>query len=224
MIFDILDTWKFVHFFDKEHKTDPNIIKDIMYKAWKTTPSKNSFMPYTVHVIGPEDWELKKKVYDTSEAKERKSNTRNENKERWQVNTNKASLCTAEYVLVFCPRAEDKPSPWQQRLHDGGCYMDAWYENALEKYKPTILVEVGLFAQNVTTFCLEQGLHTNYISSFERDLKYWTDLPFIKHPPCLLMGIGKAKWFRRQSLEQIGWSEKDYKPDFDRIVEFHGIK
>jgi len=224
MIKKILDNWKYVLKFDTEHRTDKGIITDIMHTAWQTTPSKNSFMPYRVHVIGPEEEGLKKAVYETSAAKEKNSNSRNPNPDQWEVNGNKASLLTAEYILVFTPRAEDNPSPWQIHLHEGGCYMDAWYEDKLQKYRATILVEVGLFAQAVSTLCLEQGLHTNYISSFESDLKYWEDLDFIKHPPCLIMGIGKAKYFRRDWLKTVGWDEGDHKPSFDSVVHFYGVE
>ena len=36
----------------------------LLYKAWKVTPSKNNFMPYTVNVLGPGD-KRKKIIYDT---------------------------------------------------------------------------------------------------------------------------------------------------------------
>jgi len=221
MIKDILNKWKFVLKFDTEHRTDEDVIQDIMHTAWKTTPSKNSFMPYCVHVIGPDRPDFKKNVYNTAAAKEKNSNSRNPNEDQWEVNGNKHSILTAEYVLVFCPRAEDSPSPWQKHLHSGGCYMDAWYEDKLQKYRATILVEVGLFAQAVSVLCLEQGLHTNYISSFESDLKYWEDFNFVKHPPCLIMGIGKAEYFRRDWLKKIGWNKGDHKPKFDSVVKFY---
>ena len=39
----------------KEDKIPPKeLIDDLLYKAWKTTPSKNNFMPYHVNVLGPE--------------------------------------------------------------------------------------------------------------------------------------------------------------------------
>ena len=48
----------------KEDKIPPKeLIDDLLYKAWKTTPSKNNFMPYNVNVLGPDKQEEKKKIH-----------------------------------------------------------------------------------------------------------------------------------------------------------------
>ena len=54
MMFNKLDEWKFVYKFKDEYSIDPKIIDEILWQSWKVTPSKNGFMPYEVHVIGPE--------------------------------------------------------------------------------------------------------------------------------------------------------------------------
>ena len=61
----IVDTYeKRHHVFEYEKKNIPDeLVKDILYKAWKITPSKNNFMPYHVHVIGPEQQGIKDEVW-----------------------------------------------------------------------------------------------------------------------------------------------------------------
>lgn len=223
MIFDTLDKWKFVHKFKPGLNIDREILKNILWQAWKTTPSKNSFMPYSVHVIGPEEPEFKKIVYSTASEQEFISNSRNNNENQWEVNPCKTSILNAEYVLVFTSRVEHKPSLWQLHLHRGGCYMDAWamYEDNLDDYLPTIHVEVGLFARAVSALCLENGIDSSYIISFDRKSEQWKKLPFIKKEPCLIMPIGIGEIYRRDEMSEEH-KEWDVKPDFERVVNFHG--
>lgn len=220
MIFETMDKWQYVHKFKKEPSIDKNLIHKILWQAWKTTPSKNSFMPYKVHVIGPDNPEYKKIVYKTAESQEFISNDRNpENENAWQVNACKAAILGAEYVLVYTLRVEDSPSQWQIHLHKGGCYMDAWeiYKDNIEDYRPTTDVEIGLFARAVNILCLENGIDTNYISSFDCNSEYWKELPFIDMKPVLIMPLGIADLYRRDGMsdEHKSW---DVKPDFERVV------
>ena len=221
MIFDIWNKWKFVHEFDKDNVIDKSIVEDILQKAWRVTPSKNSFMPYEVHVIGPDSWELKKHIYETAHTKEKNSNTRNPNPDGFAYNINKASIMSSQYVLVFTPRVEDQPSRWQKYLHRKGCYMDAWTDKGLDGYKNVVYLEVGMFAHAITVFSLEQNIDTSYIISFENSLKYWASIPFIKKSPCLIMTMGIGKNYRRDALARSGHDKMDVKPDFERIAKFH---
>ena len=60
--YELLSKRRHIHLFDTE-KIPPNeLIDDLLYKAWKTTPSKNNFMPYHVNVLGPERWREKKSI------------------------------------------------------------------------------------------------------------------------------------------------------------------
>ena len=39
------------------------LIEEALWKAWKTTPSKNNAMPYKVCVFGPEHSQVKEKIW-----------------------------------------------------------------------------------------------------------------------------------------------------------------
>ena len=61
MIFDLLET-KRKHV--KKYSDiipDRKLIEDALWKAWKTTPSKNNFMAYQLDVYGP-DKEMEKEI------------------------------------------------------------------------------------------------------------------------------------------------------------------
>ena len=62
----IFDTLEKRHHVVK-YKPEPvphNLFKDLLYKAWKISPSKNNFMPYKVSVLGPYNQNEKNIIYD----------------------------------------------------------------------------------------------------------------------------------------------------------------
>ena len=52
--YELLSKRRHIHKFDAEKIPPKEQIDDLLYKAWKVTPSKNNFMPYHVNVLGPE--------------------------------------------------------------------------------------------------------------------------------------------------------------------------
>ena len=78
---------------------------------------------------------------------------------------------------------------------------------------------MGLFASLVRALCMEKDIDTNFIGAFINDLEYLKDLPFIKYKPFMIMTIGKAKVYRRDTQTKFQL-EHDLKPDFDRIVKW----
>ena len=62
-VYNILEKRKYVLDYDTEAKIDNELIVDLLEKAWKVTPSKNNFMPYKVHVVGPEHRKLKESIF-----------------------------------------------------------------------------------------------------------------------------------------------------------------
>ena len=55
-----MDKWRYVHKFKSGKNINYEDLKEVLWQAWKTTPSKNSFMPYSIHVIGPTNLNLNK--------------------------------------------------------------------------------------------------------------------------------------------------------------------
>ena len=62
-VYDILKKRKYVLDYETHAEIDKELIIDLLQKAWKVTPSKNNFMPYKVHVIGPERRKLKESIF-----------------------------------------------------------------------------------------------------------------------------------------------------------------
>ena len=47
----------------KDKNVEDDLLAKLLFKAWKISPSKNNFMPYTVNVLGPGD-KKKRLIYD----------------------------------------------------------------------------------------------------------------------------------------------------------------
>jgi hypothetical protein len=223
MIFDIVNKWKFTKIFHDAPNIELDVMKDILWKAWKLTPSKLNFMPYSVFVLDSSKKEYKQKLFEAGQAKTKVTDARNiypnlvSSKGQ---NIYKATILNCDYVLVFTPRVENDPNLYQQKKHFSGEFQDAFHEEyVLTKYADTVIFEMGLFASSVRALCIEKDIDTNFIGAFEKDLKYFKDLPFIKYRPFMIMTIGKAKVYRRDAQTEFEL-EFDWKPDFDKIVKW----
>ena len=223
MIFDIVNKWKFTKIFHDAPNIELDVMKDILWKAWKLTPSKLNFMPYNVFVLDSSKKEFRQKLFEAGQAKQKVTDARNiypnlvssENQ-----NIYKATILNCDYVLLFTPRVEDDPNLYQQKKHFSGEFQDAFHEEyVLTKYSDNVIFEMGLFGSLVRVLCIEKNIDTNFIGAFENDLKYFKDLPFIKYKPFMIMTIGKAKVYRRDTQTKFAL-EFDCKPDFDRIVKW----
>ena len=50
------------------------LIEELLWKAWKVTPSKNNFMPYQVNVLGPDKQAEKISVWNKSKKNKKRTN------------------------------------------------------------------------------------------------------------------------------------------------------
>ena len=57
-----MKNYSYVLRFSKK-EVDKNLIDTALNYAWKNTPSKNNFMNYNVHVLGPKNKDLRKSLY-----------------------------------------------------------------------------------------------------------------------------------------------------------------
>ena len=99
----------------KEDKIPPKeLIDDLLYKAWKTTPSKNNFMPYHVNVLGPEHVDEKASITKKCMVNKKQINEEKipkhyskDHGDKWEEDGSNPSfihISTAPYVLVFTQR------------------------------------------------------------------------------------------------------------------------
>ena len=51
-----------------------DVMKDILWKAWKLTPSKLNFMPYSVFVLDSSKKKYRQKLFEAGQAKQKNTN------------------------------------------------------------------------------------------------------------------------------------------------------
>ena len=217
MIDEVLSKRRHVIEFESDFKDDL-LIKSLLQKTWKVTPSKNQFMAYTVNVIGTDQKEIKQAVYDICSENEKNVNSVRE-KEKRRINRNMLCLLNAPYLLIFTNRLVDTPNKRTQWLEENGVYYEATDPKNFEELYSTNCIEVGMFAKTLTGLCLENNLDVSYTKCFANSPKKWTKtIPFIKTGPIMIMSIGKGKIYK----EPIKYNDEiiDNRPDFGKIINW----
>lgn len=216
-IYDTLKNRKYVKKYDNTYKISQDLIEEMLYKSWKVTPSKNNFMAYNVHVVGPDSPDIKQKVFLNCLSNERKLDG-NENilEERYLDDLpNYANILNCSHLLIFTMRLETEPNPYQQFLIQRGHKYEAVDQRTLNDMLPTVSFETGLFADAFSALCLENGFDVSFTGCFRRDLESWKDIPFVTQRPVMIMTVGKARQYLDKSSDL-----PDPRPNFNRIINF----
>tara|TARA_B110000285_G_scaffold144206_1_gene161092 strand:- start:621 stop:1283 length:663 start_codon:yes stop_codon:yes gene_type:complete len=219
MIEDVYKKRKHILSFDETIIPDKNLINSLLKKTWELTPSKNQFMSYTVHVVGPEHKSYKKSIYDICTMNESDANTNNKIIDKPRLNENLLCLLNAPYTLIFTNRYEDKPNKEQSYLISRGVYYEAADKDNFEKNILTNAIEVGMFSKILTGLCLENNLDVTYTKCFSTNYKNWEKtMPFIKTSPIMIMSIGKGKVAKKPKT--YNREVTDLRPEFESIVKW----
>jgi hypothetical protein len=221
-VYETLKNRRYVLEYDESAEIPESQIEFLLQKTWSVTPSKNNFMPYTIHVLGTQHKKYKELVFLNAISSEGLAdNVENPLISRYLKNPPKyANILNCSYLLIFTMRLEDKPSEYQQMLIDRGHRYEAVREDGLDNLYAITSLEVGLFANALSGMCLEKEIDVSFTGCFHRDLAYWKNIPFVKRKPILLMTLGKAKSYYREDVNEGNIINKDYRPDYSRIVNF----
>lgn len=195
------------------------LIEKILWKSWKVTRSKNSFMPYTVHVLGPEKVAEKKKIWEKTKVQDVMMNEKNKDYVHPATSNNKLfeQLASAPYTIVMTQRICE-PNPLYQRHIEDGAYYEQM-DNDAKNAQMVGCVETGMFYSNFTAFALEEGLDTSCILCFSEKMADWKDVDYVDQPPLMLVTIGKCKQSRREWLNDRD-SADDKKPEPETVINW----
>ena len=151
--FDVLENERKHVFKYTDRIPDKEIIEDCLYKAWKTTPSKNQAMPYKVYVWGPDHKEEKAKIHKlvhrrhhevelqaVKDGKQKSTQQGIENPYYEHVKYN-------PYLFTIHMR-NSKPNKFYQSQIKKGHWFDQGDPTRISLNIDITAVEVGLFAQN----------------------------------------------------------------------------
>lgn len=207
-----------------EFKTDDipseELIRSIIWKAWKVTPSKQNFMPYTITILGPDRMREKYALWELAVKNKIRVNEEN-SKIPWKesgYNVNYEYLKHAPYSYIFSQRV-CKANPFIQRtIDDLNDFYEQMHESHLDAIYRSTCTEVGMFAAHMAAFAIEEGVTVNYNGCFPSNVKDWSNiLPIIDYNPILIGGMGYCKTPRRKKFEDL---PGDYKPEVDELLEW----
>ena len=204
-----------------------NLIETSLYKAWKTTPSKNNAMPYKVFVWGPDKEADKEKIYNLclkgcKDAEQRAVNDRLSTKTSSINNPNFEHIKNNPYLFTIHGRIS-KPNVFHKNLIDNhGMFYDQGYESHMKKIENSVAVEVGIFISNLSTYLLENELDISYNLCFKRSPSDWhkVGLNMIKTRPILMMSCGYAERYRYEDVKEWKMVGDDIKPEIKEIIEW----
>lgn len=222
MIFDTINKRQHVYQYDKDNIPTQELIKDLLHKAWQATPSKQNMMPYHVNVLGPTQADYKTKIYNKVVGNDKKMSEHNEvyDPEKFKLNPDYEHVLENPYLILFSQRVcnEDEINAfYKRRIENYNHFMEQCDPKWTEDILGTTGVEIGMFAQNLSSLCLEKDLYFSFCTCFNIQRDNWIDIPFVKNTPLLLMSIGYPKIFRRQrdSIYKL-----DKKTALDNVVKF----
>ena len=208
---------------------DKKLIKRALWKAWKTTPSKNNAMAYEVLVWGPNK-ELEKAAIHSLVVKNHKHAEDRAVEKKLMNKTQGAKLGIVEnpyyqhvqenpYLITIHSRIAKPNRFYEEQIKTGHFYDQAYNP---EDIIDSVAVEVGIFAANLTIYLLEEGLDISYNSCFRRNLKEWhkIGLHTIKQRPITMISCGYAKLHRREVLKKEVPETWDVKPNYEDVVRW----
>ena len=208
---------------------DKKLIKRALWKAWKTTPSKNNAMAYEVLVWGPNK-ELEKEAIHSLVVKNHKHAEDRAVEKKLMNKTQGAELGIYEnpfyehvklnpYLITIHSRIAKPNRFYEEQIKTGHFYDQAYNP---EDIIDSVAVEVGIFAANLTIYLLEEGLDISYNSCFRRNLKEWhkIGLHTVKQRPITMISCGYAKLYRREVLKKQVSETWDVKPNYEDVVRW----
>ena len=208
---------------------DKKLIEKALWKAWKTTPSKNNAMAYEALVWGP-DKELEKEVIHSLVVRNHAHAEDRAVEVGLMDKTQGAKLGVIEnpfyehiklnpYLITIHSRIA-KPNRFYEEKVKAGHFYDQAYDP--ENIIDSVSVEVGIFAANIAIYLLEEGLDMSYNSCFRRNLSEWhkIGLHTVKQRPITMISCGYAERYREEDLKKWGKDGWDVKPEFEDIVRW----
>lgn len=208
---------------------DEKIINDCLDYAWRYTPSKNNFMNYNVHVLGPNQWHLRELLYYKCLSNQSNANgnkiTKPKLLKKYETHLLKINqkpqfwnVKYAPYVLIYTHRVVTELNQKQKMNISQGMIYEQTFPVGTKKYekaKHIAQFEAGMFAANFSSKCLENNIDTSFIACIPLSLDDWSEpeWDFVKEQPFLVQLAGFGDIYKRDTS-----TLSDLKPNFEKVV------
>ncbi len=225
--FDLLEKRHHVRSYIRGVAPPKQHIETALWKAWKTTPSKNNAVPYKVFVYGPNKHKEKelvhKMVHDNHKGAEISAVNRGEATKTEGGKPNPYYEHIKYNAYLFCIHSQTRePNKFYKEQVEKGMFFDQAWASRVNHYIDTAAVEVGMFIQNLSTYLLEQDIDVSYTSCFLRDIKKWHEvgLKDAEFRPIILMSAGYKQVYRNEMLQKQNRLQDDRKPEIGEVVQW----
>lgn len=211
-----LKKYKFAKEYDLTASIDHSLIYSILNKAWEVTPSKNNFMPYKVHVLGPDKKNLKELVYKKCLENEYRIDKIDPEIRYQNFKPNIYNIVSCSFLLIFTYRHETALTEYKKISIEKGTNFESFTSS--KSSLSNARIEIGMFCSVVSGMCLENNIDIGHVGCVPSEIEYWNDeeFQFIDQPVILLMTIGKGKIYRQHTIRK----NIDLKPDFKTVINF----
>ena len=218
----------------REYKTnvipDKKLIDEALWKAWKTTPSKQNMQAYRCDVYGPDKVEEKKKIWKLVNKNHRDSDIRANadgianvtQNALEEPNPHYAHVLSCSHLFLIQSRLCTPNKYFQYQIDQGSHFADEQHEIYVNRIVDHTALETGMFASNLSAGLLANDIDVSYTICFVRDAQQWRDLGLdMMHRPLFIMTCGYAKRYRWQDHQDNNVPvEDDLRPDHDTIIKW----
>jgi len=237
-IFDTLEKRHHVLKYKSEPVPD-ELLKNILYKAWKITPSKQNCMPYNVSVLGPDKQKEKNIIYDKvvggnkffeskGLTKDTKANPKMISKYIFKENPSYYHVLSNSHLLIFSQRVAKEPNIfYKTAVRGNGHYFEQCELDEVENIAESVSFEVGLFVSNLTALCIENKIDVSYNDCYPKSKFPWKDTPYLWYDKekkvanvHSIMSIGYGDYYRHEWLKKIHKTRDDIKPEVNEVVKW----
>jgi len=201
-----------------EYKDDvPSLekIKHSLWQAWKTTPSKNNAMAYQVFVWGPDKQKEKEIIYNICQNTCVEIDHQGQPESISKGNKYLKHIKDNPFLFTIHQRLATPNEYYQESIDKNDMYYEQAHESEMPKIINSVAIEVGLFAQNLTSYLIEKDIDVSYNGCFSGNyIDYQkAGLTNITTRPLFMLTCGYGKIYRRRF-------ENDIKPEAEEIIEW----
>ena len=185
MIEELLSKRKQIRFFRNDVIPERELIDSLLEKTFNLVPSKQSLMPYHVHIFGPDKIDEKEKLYYLSGSIHIEDSFKD---------THYNTQLKAPYVLVFTQRLA-WPNPMVAKSILNGLNFNQCDPATYKKHKTGPALEVGMFMMILTTLCMANNIDVSCTLCLpQENLKYKEQgLNFTDENVIVSMSLGYEK-------------------------------
>ena len=198
---ELLKKRKQTRYYNLQRYPSVEIVKELVDKSFDLTASKQNLYPYKVHIIGPNDKNIMKALYEITCIQS--GGDRNFN------------ILSAPYCLIFTTRLVKNPDTRILANIKKGHKYSVCDPELYNNMRSMTAIEIGMFSKVLTSLCLEKNIDVSYqlcFPEYSHKKEVWKKLPFIEDPVLFIMQLGYKTGLTNYNVEK--------KPNINEVINW----